>query len=245
MAGSDRAFRALAHAEPNVVVETLRVLCPALVARDAAVTPDDLEPTRLDALAPTREADWVARVGGGAILHAECQGYREGDFTERLLRYHLSLVVRAWSRTVSSVALWLKRPPEAQLARVLRHGRVSVEVEHVVVPRVLRHGRVSVEVEHVVVPDVPAEGLLASANTACFAPAAAPGPLSAEALCLRAAELLRADRAGWYRWHMAVVCAATQGRYHAMLEAMSQVGVERIVIEDLVEFGKDQGLEQG
>jgi hypothetical protein len=227
MAGSDRAFRALAHAEPNVVVETLRVLCPALVARDAAVTPDDLEPTRLDALAPTREADWVARVGGGAILHAECQGYREGDFTERLLRYHLSLVVRAWSRTVSSVALWLKRPPEAQLARVLRHGRVSVEVEHVVVP------------------DVPAEGLLASANTACFAPAAAPGPLSAEALCLRAAELLRADRAGWYRWHMAVVCAATQGRYHAMLEAMSQVGVERIVIEDLVEFGKDQGLEQG
>jgi hypothetical protein len=62
---------------------------------------------------------------------------------------------------------------------------------------------------------------------------------------LRAAERLRADGAGWYRWHMAVVCAATQGRYHAMLEAMAQVGVERIVIEDLVEFGKDLGLEQG
>ncbi|HEU4538445.1 MAG TPA: DUF4351 domain-containing protein, partial [Polyangiaceae bacterium] len=117
--------------------------------------------------------------------------------------------------------------PEAQLARVLRHGRVSVEVEHVIVP------------------EVPAASLLASARTACFAPAAAPGPLSAEALCLRAAELLRAAEAGWYRWHMAVVCAATQGRYHAMLWAMGQVGVERIVIEDLVKFGEDQGLQQG
>ncbi|HEU4412187.1 MAG TPA: DUF4351 domain-containing protein [Polyangiaceae bacterium] len=227
MAGSDRAFRALAHAEPDVIVDTLRLLCPALVAEGASVTPEDLEPTRLDALAPAREADWVARVGGAEILHAECQGYREGDFTDRLLRYHLSLVLRAWSRRVSSVALWLRRPPEAQLARVVRHHRVSVEVEHVVVP------------------EVPAEQLLASARTACFAPAAAPGPLTAEALCLRAAEVLWAGEAGWYRWHMAVVCAATQGRYRAMLDAMSQVGVERIVIEDLVEFGKDQGLIEG
>jgi hypothetical protein len=227
MAGSDRAFRALAHAEPDVIVETLRTLCPTLVARGAVVTPEDLEPTRLDALAPAREADWVARVGGAGMLHAECQGYREGDFTDRLLRYHLSLVLRAWSRKVNSVALWLKRPPEAQLARVLRHDHVSVEVEHVVVP------------------EVPAEVLLASASTACFAPASAPGPLSPEALCLRAAELLLADGAGWYRWHMAVVCAATQSRYHAMLEAMAQVGVERIVIEDLVEFGKDQARLQG
>ncbi|HEU4411387.1 MAG TPA: DUF4351 domain-containing protein [Polyangiaceae bacterium] len=227
MAGSDRAFRALAHAEPEVIVETLRVLCPALVAEGASVTPEDLEPTRLDALAPAREADWVARVRGTELLHAECQGYGETDFPDRLLRYHLSLVLRAWSRRVRSVALWLKRPPEAQLARVLRHGSVHVEVEHIVVP------------------EVAAESLLGSARTACFAPAATPGPLTAEALCLRAAELLRADGAGWFRWHMAVVCAATQGRYHAMLRAMDQVGVERIVIEDLVEFGKDQGRLEG
>jgi uncharacterized protein DUF4351 len=103
----------------------------------------------------------------------------------------------------------------------------------------------SKEVEHIVVPEVPAERLLASARTACFAPAAAPGSFPAEALCLRAATLLRADEAGWYRWHMAVVCAATQGRYYAMLDAMSQVGVERIVIEDLVKFGEDQGLLKG
>ncbi|HEU4408358.1 MAG TPA: hypothetical protein VFS43_24050 [Polyangiaceae bacterium] len=227
MAGSDRAFRALAHAEPEVIVETLRVLCPALVAEGATVTPEDLEPTRLDALAPSREADWVARVRGTGLLHAECQGYGETDFADRLLRYHLSLVLRAWSRQVRSVALWLKRPPEAQLARVLQHDDVSVKVEHVVLP------------------EIPAERLLASAPTACFAPAAAPGPLTAEALCLRAAELLRADGAGWFRWHMAVVCAATQGRYHAMLEAMDRVGVERIVIEDLVKFGEDQGLLKG
>jgi hypothetical protein len=227
MAGSDRAFRALAHDEPEVVVETLRVLCPSLVAPNASVTPEDLEPTRLDAIAPAREADWVARVGGTGLLHVECQGYKEGDFTDRLLRYHLSLVLRAWSREVSSVALWLRRPPAAQLARVLRHGRVSIEVEHVVVP------------------EVPAEPLLASARTACFAPAAAPGPLSVEALCLRAAELLQASKAGWFRWHMAMVCAATQDRHQVMLEAMSHVGAERVIIEDLVEFGKDQGLAQG
>jgi Domain of unknown function (DUF4351) len=227
MAGSDRAFRALAHHEPDVVVETLRVLCPALVAEGATVTPEDLEPTRLDALAPAREADWVARVGGSEILHAECQGYREGDFTERLLRYHLSLALRAWSRRVSSVALWLKRPPAAQLARVLRHDRVRVEVEHVVVP------------------EAPAEVLLASARTACFAPAAAPGALSVEELCLRVVERLRADGAGWFRWHMALVCAATQQRYYAMMDAMNQAGVERVIIEDLVEFGKDQGRLEG
>jgi uncharacterized protein DUF4351 len=227
MAGSDRAFRALAHAEPDVIVATLRLLCPALVAPGASVTPDDLEPTRLEALAPSQEVDWVARVAGTGLLHAECQGYGEVGFTDRLLRYHLALVLRAWSRRVSSVALWLKRPPEAQLARVLRHDAVSVEVEHIVLP------------------EVPAERLLASARTACFAPAATPGPLTVEALCLRTAELLRADEAGWYRWHMAVVCAATQGRYHAMLAAMDRVGVERIVIEDLVEFGKDQGRLEG
>jgi hypothetical protein len=102
MAGSDRAFRALAHHEPDVVVATLRVLCPTLVAAGASVTPEDLEPTRLDAIAPAREADWVARVGGAGLLHVECRGYKEGDFIDRLLRYHLSLVLRAWSREVST-----------------------------------------------------------------------------------------------------------------------------------------------
>jgi hypothetical protein len=227
MPGSDRAFRALAHAEPDVLVATLRALRPALLAPDAVVTPDDLEPTKLDALAPAHEADWVARVGGAGLLHAECQGYGEAGFSDRLFRYHLTLVVRAWPRPVRTVALWLTRPPEAQRAGVLRHGQLCLEVEQLVLP------------------EVPAEQLLASARTACFAPAAAPGPLSIEELCLRAAKLLRADEAGWYRWHMAVVCAATQGRYSAMLDAMSQVGVERIVIEDLVKFGEDRGREQG
>jgi hypothetical protein len=228
MPGSDRAFRALAHAEPQLVVATLRALCPALLAPDERVTPDDLEPTKLEALAPPREADWVARLGGGGRrLHVECQGYGEGAFVDRLVRYHLTLVLRAWPQPVHTVALWLTRPPPAQRAGGLRHGQVRVEVEQVLVP------------------EVPAERLLADAATACFAPAAAPGALGVEGLCLRAAELLQAAGASWYRWHMAVVCAATQGRYDAMLRAMGQVGVERIVIEDLVNFGRDRGLEQG
>jgi hypothetical protein len=227
MAGSDRAFRALAHTEPDVIVATLRTLCPSLVAEGAIVTAEDLEPTRLEALAPTREADWVARVSGTGLLHAECQGYGERSFPERLLRYHLGLALRAWPHPVHTVALWLLRPPEAQRVGVLRHGHITVEVEQIVLP------------------DVLAERLLADARTASFAPGAAAGALSVEALCLRAAQLLQAAGAGWYRWHMAVVCAATQGRYDAMLRAMSTVGVERIVIEDLVKFGEDRGLEQG
>jgi hypothetical protein len=227
MAGSDRAFRALAHAEPDVLVATLRALCPTLLASNAVVTPDDLEPTKLDALAAAREVDWVARVTGVGRLHVECQGYDETGFVDRLLRYHLVLVVRDWSRTVQTVALWLTRPPEAQRVTLLRHGKVTVEIEQVVLP------------------EVDASALLADARTACFAPAAAPGALSVEALCLRAAELLQAANASWYRWHMAVVCAMTQGRYDAMLVAMDTVGVERIVIEDLVKFGEDRGRAQG
>jgi Domain of unknown function (DUF4351) len=41
------------------------------------------------------------------------------------------------------------------------------------------------------------------------------------------------------------VCVEAQGCYHAMLDAMAHVGVERIVIEDLVKFGEDRGFEQG
>jgi hypothetical protein len=44
---------------------------------------------------------------------------------------------------------------------------------------------------------------------------------------------------------MAVVCAATQGRYHAMIEAMAIEGPEPVIIEDLVKFGEDRGLEKG
>jgi hypothetical protein len=56
---------------------------------------------------------------------------------------------------------------------------------------------------------------------------------------------LMASGASWPRRHMAVVCAATQGRYDAMLEAMASEGLEPIVIEDLVKFGQDLGLQQG
>lgn len=44
---------------------------------------------------------------------------------------------------------------------------------------------------------------------------------------------------------MAVVAAAIRGRYHLMIKAMEAAKVEPVVIEDLVEIGRDLGLEQG
>jgi hypothetical protein len=56
---------------------------------------------------------------------------------------------------------------------------------------------------------------------------------------------LRASGASFYQRHMAVVCAATQGRYRAMVNAMASEGLEPVIIEDLVKFGEDRGIEKG
>lgn len=53
------------------------------------------------------------------------------------------------------------------------------------------------------------------------------------------------ERATGRELHMAVVAAAIRGRYHLMIKAMEAAKVEPVVIEDLVEIGRDLGLEQG
>ncbi len=227
MAASDRAFRALAHREPDVVAALVRALAPRLVPAVGPVTLDDVAPTRLDALAPPRDADAALRFGDGPLLHVECQGYGDTGFTDRLLWYHLGFAVAHRPRPVKTVALWLLRPPPAQRRGVLVWGDIRVKVTHVLLP------------------DVPATRLLASAATACFAPAAALEGRTVAGLCREAAARLREARASYYQRHMAVVCAATQGRYDAMVEAMASEGLEPVIIEDLVKFGEDRGLERG
>jgi hypothetical protein len=227
MAGSDRAFRALANNEPQVVVETLRVLVPDFLPAALTITRAEPAPTRLDALAPPRDADSVLRVGKRLLAHIECQGYRDTTFPERVFWYHLELAVAYRPRRVRTAALWLVRPPEAQRRERLRHGDIRVRVRHVLLP------------------EVPAGQLLESPTTACFAAAADPGPRSARWLCREVAAGLRAAGASFYQRHMAVVCAATQGRYDAMVEAMASAGLEPVIIEDLVKFGEDRGLERG
>ena len=44
---------------------------------------------------------------------------------------------------------------------------------------------------------------------------------------------------------MAVVAAATRGRYESMVTAMERANLEPVVIEDLVHFGEDRGMERG
>jgi hypothetical protein len=227
MSLSDRAFHALAQHEPEVVLAALRVLCPDAALGAAPVRPDDLAPTRLNALAPPLDADWVAWVGDDGLIHLECQGYRDTTFPDRVFRYHLVLVLRHPERRVRTVALWLLPPPAAQRRRVIARGDVRVRVTHVVLG------------------EVDAEALLHAPSAACFAAGADAGGMSDEALCARVAAALVAGRASWYQRHMAVITALSKGRYDAMTRAMAGAGMEPIIIEDLVFFGEDRGEARG
>ncbi len=157
MAMSDRAFRALAHAEPEVLLATLRVLAPSVVGAVSPTRPEDMGATRQDALPPPEDADSAMFLGEEEILHTEGQGYRDSGFLDRLLRYHLWFVLRYPKRRVRTVAQWLIDPPPAQAKGVIVHGDLTLRVTPVVLPR------------------VPAEVLADDPRTACFAPTAARG----------------------------------------------------------------------
>ena len=227
MARSDRAFHALAHAQPEAVAEALRVLAPGVLPADSPVTLDDLAVEKLDALPPQSEADWVVRTTDDTVVHVECQGYRDTGFAERVQRYHLALSVRHWPRRVETVALWLIVPPEGQRLELLQHHTTLLTVTQVVVPRVA------------------AATLLANPRTAWLAPAADAGELRADELCRQVARSLRRTGASWYEQHMAVIAAVGRGRYNEMVKAMHEESFEPIIIEDLVLFGEDRGLEKG
>ena len=231
MASSDRGFRALAQDSPEAIVALLR--CGGASASgafppDARITRADVDDSHLGALTPVIDADWIARVGEDAVVHVECQGYRDTTFAERLLRYHLHVALRYWGLRVHTFAIWLVTPPAAQRAEELRIGTSIV-----------------VRVAHVVVAELSAASLLESPETACFAAGADPGAWTDAELCARVATALAASGASWERKHMAVIAAALSGRYDLMLRAMEEKGMQPIVIEDLVKFGEDRGEARG
>jgi hypothetical protein len=154
VASTDRAFRALARASPRVIVALVRRLAPALVdvADDEIVALDD---PHVDVPAHPREADFVARVGDPAILHVECQGYRDPEFSERVFTYHLALTLRHPERRVRTCALWLRTPAPEQRAPIVRRGDVAIALTPIVLGELV------------------AEWLLSSDETACFAHAGA------------------------------------------------------------------------
>jgi hypothetical protein len=228
MPRSDRVFRALARAEPATVVALLRRCARGVVPAGAGISPEAVDAPQLDEPPPPLTADWVARAGDD-VLHVECQGYRDEGFGARLLWYHLALALRYRPRRVRSVALWLIRPPGRQ-----RRTRTRVH-------------DVTVEFVSIVLPERPAAMLLADARTACFAPAADAGTWTDAELCARVVRALRTSDASWPLRHMAAVAALVYSptRFRAMVNAMDDAKMEPVIIEDLVKYGEDLGLERG
>ena len=65
MPKSDRAFRALARAQPDVIAGLLAAVAPGLLPLGAALVPDDVAPAHLDGLPPELDADFATRVAEG------------------------------------------------------------------------------------------------------------------------------------------------------------------------------------
>jgi hypothetical protein len=228
MPRSDRAFRALARAQPDVIAGLLAAVAPGLLPAGASLVADDVVPTQIDALPPELDADFATRVADDALAHVECQGYRDTGFAARTLWYHVGFALRnRGRRRVRTVALWLTTPPRAQ-----RRDEMSVD-------------DITVKVTTVVLHKVKASVLLADPRTACFAAGANREGRTTDALCAEVATALRARRASWAERHMAVVAAAMRGRYASMVTAMERANMEPVVIEDLVKFGEDRGLKKG
>jgi hypothetical protein len=228
MSKSDRAFRALSRAQPDVVAAMLRVLVPGLLPAGAALVPDDVAPTQVDGLPPELDADWAVRVDADDLLHLECQGYNDTGFSERVLWYHVGLALRNRGKhRVRSVVLWLMPLPQGQRRSAVRAGDIRVRVKTIVLP------------------EKPAARLLLDPRTACFAAGADAGKWSDDELCRRVAAALAERSASWPERHMAVVAAAMRKRYESMVTAMEQANLEPVIIEDLVKFGEDRGYDRG
>lgn len=228
MPKSDRAFRALARAQPDIIAGLLAVVAPGLLPTGAALVPDDVAPTHLDALPPELDADFATRVEADELLHLECQGYRDGGFETRTLWYHIAFALRnRGKRRVHTVAFWLTAPPR-------KHIRNRMTVDDI-----------TVKVTTVVLHELKASMLLADPRTACFAAGADREGRTTAELCALVAAALRARNASWAERHMAVVAAAMRGRYKSMVKAMEDVNLEPVVIEDLVKIGEDRGMRKG
>jgi hypothetical protein len=114
---TDRAFRALGRAEPETILALVETVAPGLLPSTPSILPHDGLDTWLDRPAHPTEADSVLRLDpGDGLLHVEGQGYREDDFGDRVLRYHLTLSLRHWNRAVHTLALWLVPPTKAHVA---------------------------------------------------------------------------------------------------------------------------------
>ncbi|MBI2391016.1 MAG: hypothetical protein HYV09_15600 [Deltaproteobacteria bacterium] len=226
MAKTDRAFRALARASPRSILALLRLVVPHLVR----VEDDDvvaLDDPHLDVPPHPREADWVAAAGARDIFHVEGQGYRDGDFADRVFAYHLTLALRHPDRHVRTYAVWMHRPARDQRLATVRRGGTAIRVTTIVLA------------------ELRASLLLSRPETAAFAMAAELDGMSVDELCDRVVRALARPGAHPQERAMAGVAAVLRGRYDALMRAMERANMEPVIIEDLVDYGYDLGLEKG
>jgi hypothetical protein len=229
MAATDRAFRALGRAEPDTLL--VRALAPDLLpphlAASSRLASAD---ARLDTPDPSLEVDLALHQIAGPILwHLEGQGYKDLAFPDRVLRYHLGLVLRHWEREVRTVAIWLVIPSPEEALELMRKGAVSVLVKHLVLPRV----RVS--------------QLLLDPQTACFALAGDDEGRGDGVVAQQTVAVLQTHKASLRQWQMAAVAARSRSheRYRAMVKAMDSAGVPSVIIEDLIHIGEEYGFDRG
>ena len=137
------------------------------------------------------------------------------------------LVVRYWDRRVRTLAVWLMRPPKAQLATLVRHGDVRANIQQIVIP------------------DFPATRLLANPATVMWAPAADPEGRSDEELCELVAQALVRHGATTEQIHVAAVAAMVAGRYDSMMQAIKKARGGPVIVEEFVKFGHDRGFAAG
>lgn len=226
MVAADRILRFLVRDRPEVGERLVRRIAPHSMPQDAKVTSSSVDDSELH-LPPPLDADFVARAGDNDVLHVEFQGYRDTGFVDRLFRYHLALAVRYPGRHVTTVAVWLMRPPAPQI------------------PDVIQRGSITVRVISVILSEVPAALLLEDPETACFAAGADAGDWTDTELCTLVARALAEMSAPYSVRQAAVVLAACRGRYDAMIRALSEADLETPIIIDLVKLGEDMGFEKG
>ncbi|MBI2372921.1 MAG: hypothetical protein HYV07_02870 [Deltaproteobacteria bacterium] len=101
------------------------------------------------------------------------------------------------------MAIWLVRPPRAQRIETIEVGDLTLRVTSIVLS------------------EVDVELLLGDPATACFAPGGNLGGLPFAEVAARVAVTL-ARQGDAYLVHMAVVAAATQGRYAEMVSALER-----------------------
>jgi hypothetical protein len=231
MAATDRAFRALGRAEPDTLLALVRALAPDLLPPHlAAATRLVSADARLDTPDPSLEVDLALHQIAGPILwHLEGQGYKDLAFPDRVLRYHLGLVLRHWDREVRTIAIWLVIPAPEEALELMRKGAVSVLVKHLVLPR----ARIS--------------QLLLDPKTACFALAGDDEGRGDAVVAQQTVAVLQTHKASLRQWQMAAVAARSRSheRYRAMVKAMDSAGVQSVIIEDLIHIGEEYGFDRG